>query len=347
MPLSKFFAFLCHKGNRHCLPTINTEKDPVSSHNTLVFTKATPDSFEMEEPKLCDSITSSTEPRAIYDGGYGQPKGSCIRLRIANGGAGQIGLIQTWADTFIHHMVSKGHKPFQVAWYLGDTTESLSLLCAGEVDFALTYNPAAEAQVMRAGNASKRVYAFRDHFMLVGPTANPANLSEEDDVLAMFNKIVSCGNADAATPPKKRAPTRFLSRFDKSATNIKETLLFATIGQVPWAFDYSKWYHQYPCFPREALQAASLLSEYTLIDKGSWLDAPRDIRSKLKLFKEGSDDPDDILLNPAHLLFGTRVSQENEEICWEFLSWVLSQDGGQRVIETFRRSGHVLYSRAP
>ena len=183
MPLSKFFAFLCHKGNRHCLPTINTEKDPVSSHNTLVFTKATPDSFEMEEPKLCDSITSSTKPRAIYDGGYGQPKGSCIRLRIANGGAGQIGLIQTWADTFIHHMVSKGHKPFQVstngharditltpiqvAWYLGDTTESLSLLCAGEVDFALTYNPAAEAQVMRAGNASKRVYAFRVSLLII------------------------------------------------------------------------------------------------------------------------------------------------------------------------------------
>ena len=116
---------------------------------------------------------------------------------------------------------------------------------------------------------------------------------------------------------------------------------------MPWAFDYSKWYHQYPCFPREALQAASLLSEYTLIDKGSWLDAPRDIRSKLKLFKEGSDDPDDILLNPAHLLFGTKVSPENEEICREFLSWVLSQDGGQRVIENFKRSGHVLYSRAP
>lgn len=48
-----------------------------------------------------------------------------------------------------------------MAWYLGDTTESLALLSAGDVDVALTYNPAAEAQVMRAGDATECVYAFR------------------------------------------------------------------------------------------------------------------------------------------------------------------------------------------
>jgi hypothetical protein len=35
--------------------------------------------------------------------------------------------------------------------------------------------------------------------MLVGPKSNPANLEpSSDDVLAMFNKIVTCGNADIA-----------------------------------------------------------------------------------------------------------------------------------------------------
>ena len=52
--------------------------------------------------------------------------------------------------------------------------------------------------------------------MLVGPTANPANLSEEDDVLAMFNKIVSCGNADAAVRtsiPRKTIWVHLLTDF--------------------------------------------------------------------------------------------------------------------------------------
>ena len=33
-------------------------------------------------------------------------------------------------------------------------------------------------------------------------------------------------------PPKDRAAVRFLSRYDKSATNIKEAELFIRIGQV-------------------------------------------------------------------------------------------------------------------
>ena len=68
----------------------------------------------------------------------------------------------------------------------------------------------------------------------------------------MFNKIVTYGNADVVvrntTPsvaktvvlhvtqnppdPSVRPATRFLSRFDKSATNIKESQIFVEIGQV-------------------------------------------------------------------------------------------------------------------
>ena len=69
----------------------------------------------------------------------------------------------------------------------------------------------------------------------------------------MFHKIVTRGDADiivrhpftstvskktsymyiSQTPPPNRLPpTRFLSRFDKSATNIKESQIFISIGQV-------------------------------------------------------------------------------------------------------------------
>ena len=57
---------------------------------------------------------SSAKPRAIYNGGYEDAKIQGVRLRIANGGAGQTGFIGAWADAFIQHMVSKGMPPFEV-----------------------------------------------------------------------------------------------------------------------------------------------------------------------------------------------------------------------------------------
>ena len=120
----------------------------------------------------------SIAPQATYNGGYTDAKD--VRLRIANGGAGQSGLIGAWADAFIKYMVQVRHfKPFlvsirfsargditntllyQVAWYLGDTTESLGLLEAGSVDIAVTYNEAAEKQSKDSGAAVALVYGFR------------------------------------------------------------------------------------------------------------------------------------------------------------------------------------------
>ena len=121
-------------------------------------------------------------------------------------------------------------------------------------------------------------------------------------------------------------------------------LFILVIPQVPWALNYSKWYHQYHRFPSEALQGAALLSEYTLTDVGSFVCLPKSISSRLKVFKYGSDDINDPLLNPAHVLRGKGMSIANQRIQKEFMSWVVSPTGGQRVIEKF---SHLMFSKAP
>ena len=169
--------------------------------------------------------------------------------------------------------------------------------------------------------------------------------------------------------PQVRPATRFLSRHDKSATNIKECQIFISIGQVfiyffsdhlpyypsygdlrdfsqvPWALNYSKWYHQYPRFPAEALQAAALLSEYTLTDGGTLACLPKSMFSHLKTFKTGSDDANDPLLNPVHILRGKGTSESiaNQMVHKKFMSWVVSPNGGQSVIENF---SHFMLSKA-
>ncbi|KAF8196453.1 hypothetical protein BJ912DRAFT_111431 [Pholiota molesta] len=297
---------------------------------------------------------SAATPYEIYDGGFESGKARGVCIRIANGTAGQVGLVRAWADNFIRHMVKEGEDPFLIAWYLGDSTQSLALLSSGEVDMALTYVPAAEVQLLQSGDASARTYVFRDRFALVGPVCNPAGLQETDCIYTMFSKIAARGDADVRRPPHPdvRPATRFLSRCDKSATNIKESQIFLSIGQLPWGHDYSRWYHQYIRFPREALLAAAALSEYTLIDYGAWLSAPTSVHSQLKMFKLGSDAADDVLINPAHLLFrGTGaarvVEKARDALCKEFYGWVVDPEGGLQVTLGFRKEGCVLYTKAP
>ena len=90
--------------------------------DNLVFhdTKGAQDSFCQDNISRSPSTTfdstrvNISKPHAIYDGGYENAKIQGVRLRIANGGAGQVGLIRAWADGFIQYMVSEGMQPFEV-----------------------------------------------------------------------------------------------------------------------------------------------------------------------------------------------------------------------------------------
>lgn len=175
--------------------------------------------------------------------------------------------------------------------------------------------------------------------MLVGPPSNPANLSKADDILSQFSALHAAAEGEATEPA-----VRFLSRFDKSATNIKETLLWAGIGQVPWATAYSTWYHQFIAFPIQALTAAIKLEEYTITDRGTILSIDKDLRGKTVVYKAGSDKAGDLLLNPAHLLVGEKAPNPKEAEA--FADWLVGKKG-QAVITGFKKDGEQLYTGAP
>ena len=96
----------------------------------------------------------------------------------------------------------------------------------------ITYSEVAEKIAIDQGIATKpSYYAFRDHFIIVGPPSNPANISAKQDILTLFTYLYTAAEAANTNPP-----VRFLSRFDKSATNIKEAFLWISIGQASSAF---------------------------------------------------------------------------------------------------------------
>ena len=108
------------------------------------------------------------QPTEIY---CGTAKGSNlpVKLRIATGGAGQSGLLRALADAFIDDQIRETKcPPFAVAWIKSDTTASFNHLADSSADLSITYNAAAEQIAIAQGIADKRVYAWRDHFLLVG-----------------------------------------------------------------------------------------------------------------------------------------------------------------------------------
>ncbi|KAF3389183.1 Tungstate-binding protein TupA [Penicillium rolfsii] len=287
---------------------------------------------------MVSASVHAVKPDAIYNGGFNTT--NTIALRIGNGGAGQSGLIEVLANTFIQSSVGNGSDPFEIAWYKSDTTQSIKYLKDNVVDIGITYTPAAEQIAIKSGIAkSPAWYTLRDHFLLVGPPSNPANLSDTQPIQTLFSKLYTTAEAGNTDPP-----VRFLSRYDKSATNIKESQLWIEIGQVPWATAYSTWYHQYIAYPIQALTAAILLDEYTITDRGTYLSLPTALQNKTVIYKAGTDDALDPLLNPAHMLIA--VGAENEEMAERFARWAVSNEG-QEVITDFKKNGQQLYTAAP
>lgn len=318
----------------------------------LAATLPTQVSFRLAE----DNCTSANTPKA--EGTYygtGQPENPKLptRLRISNGGAGLSGLVGHLANEFISSELknNKYLDRFKIEWIKGDTTETLQYLETGQADVGITYNKAAECQAITDKVAIRREYGFRDHFYLVGPPHNPAGLlkaEKNEPILTQFQKIVRTGNNPE---PKKfgGVTTRFLSRYDKSATNIKDSELFVRVGQVPWGIAYSKWYHQYTMYPIDALTAAAVLKEYTVTDRGTWLSTPKNVTDLLVIYNKGKDDDEhDPLLNPAFFLSSNKSSPENNHVANRFLDWTIGKEG-QATIARYTRpnSTDILYTRAP
>ncbi len=62
------------------------------------------------------------------------------------------------------------------------------------------------------------------------------------------------------------------------------------------------------------------------------------------IYKAGTDDASDPLLNPAHLLVGAKARNPDRAVA--FAEWVVS-DRGQSVIAGFQKNNQNLYSPAP
>jgi len=131
----------------------------------------------------------------------------------------------------------------------------------------------------------------------------------------------------------------FISRADRSGTNLLELKIWAQIGVHPSNFAYA-WYLEAGASMGIVLRMANEKRAYTLTDRGTWLSFRAQLTNLAVLVEN-----DRILLNPygAILVNPERYPQRNFKMAVAFVKFLISEEG-QKLIEDFKKGGEALFT---
>lgn len=254
---------------------------------------------------------------------YGQSD-QPISFAIGNGGAGYTGLLRLLSERYID---THGND-FCIAWVANHSRHSQLALLADVVQVALTYEPHNEDVAIAEGWARRVCRAFTDHFILAGPSSDPAGvLTSGGGVVDAFKAIAEYArHADESS-----RMAIFHTRGDGSATYHKEVQLWTAAGVDPLACDV--WLHTVANTPYNALKEAESTGAYLLSDRSTYLTAKRDgAIPHLRVLTEGGQ----MLLNPCSALINTAVPmQASHRNAMDFAGWL----GGEEARGLIKRYG--------
>lgn len=204
------------------------------------------------------------------------------------------------------------------------TGQALEIGRRGDADVVLVHARTEEDRFVVQRHARERFDVMYNDFVIVGPTQDPP-------------KIGSITRATQAFALIAQARARFVSRGDKSGTDIAEKSLWASAKIAPAG---QPWYSSLGQGMGETLITANEQGAYTLADRGTWL-SMRARLPHLRLLVGGT--------SPAHNLdpmlrnqYGVMAVNPdvhpgvNHALAQRFVDWLLSLRT-QRAIGEFGR----------
>jgi len=203
------------------------------------------------------------------------------------------------------------------------TGQALRLGEAGDVDAILVHSKAAEEVFVADGFGTHRREIMYNDFVLVGPSADSANIHSAETAADALARIASV-----------QAP--FVSRGDESGTHKKEVALWADAGRDPETL--RGWYKEVGAGMGASLNTAAGLGAYILSDRASWLNFGN--KGNLELLFSG----DAVLFNQyaylpvnperhAHINAGAAIKLEN---------W-LTSEAAKALINSYQIDGQGLF----
>lgn len=191
-------------------------------------------------------------------------------------------------------------------------------------DLLLVHAKSAEEQFVRDGFGTKRADLMYNDFVIVGPSADPAEIAGMQDVLQALRAI-------AATE------ALFSSRGDESGTHKKERSLWQSAGVDPTQ-DSGMWYRETGSGMGATLNTGIGMGAYVMTDRASWISFAN--KQDYKILAEG----DAALFNQYGVV---RISQKHcpklkGALADRFADWLLSSEG-QSAIAAFRVADQQLF----
>jgi tungstate transport system substrate-binding protein len=212
-------------------------------------------------------------------------------------------------------------------WTATGTGKALKLGEDCNVDVLMVHAPNAEKKFVDAGFGINRKQIMYNDFVIIGPAADPAGV-----------KGKSVKDAMKAIQAKKAI---FVSRGDKSGTNMKELDLWKAAGlPVP---DKAAWYVQAGQGMMATIIIAAEKNGYTLVDRGTYIKYDNDMKGNppLKILLQGDqalfNQYSVIAVNPA------KCPKAKLGLATQFSDWIAGPQG-QKFIKDFKLMGKPLFT---
>jgi tungstate transport system substrate-binding protein len=191
-------------------------------------------------------------------------------------------------------------------------------------DLLIVHATRDEEIFVRNGYGTARYDLMYNDFVIVGPTADPANLGAANSAMDALQRLAA-------------KTAKFASRGDNSGTHKAEILLWQKAG-IAVNSAHDSWYLETGLGMGATLNFAVQAGAYTISDRATWL-AFRN-RSGHKILYQG-DPP---LFNQYGVVPVSKSHCANTkvELANDFIRWLLGSEG-QGAIASFRRSDKQLF----
>ncbi len=194
--------------------------------------------------------------------------------------------------------------------------------CDGDVLFV--HAKLAEEKFVAEGYGLTRHDVMYNDFVIVGPAADPAEITGSNEAAASLKKI-----ADAKAP--------FASRGDNSGTHKKELSLWSEAGVDAKAAS-GTWYRETGSGMGATLNASVGMGAYTMSDRATWIAFKN--KGDFRIVVEGDramfNQYGIMQVNPA------KCPNVRAEAASSFVDWIIGTDG-QAAIASFKLDGQQLF----
>jgi tungstate transport system substrate-binding protein len=199
--------------------------------------------------------------------------------------------------------------------------QALADAAAGNCDAVIVHSPAAEQVLQETGDISLRLPFAYNYFTIVGPKSDPAHIRGAASAAAAFKAIYKYGQKH----PKKVV---WVSRGDKSGTNVKELQIWKSAGVTIDPANLPSWYISTGQGMGATLTITAQKSAYTLTDIATWLNDRSSLAPLKQLLSTRKDMKNqysiDLLNQAAHPAVNSAAAED-------LAAWLVSKVGQQTI----------------